>query len=325
MRVGRIRLLVQFLCFLLMIYGGLLLINLGRGLPAYTCVYVKHKAGLCFLYPLQRFLGLPFFLLLGQYGVLLLKYMGMFFLWVVVFNRAWCGWVCPIGFLQDLLTKIRGYLNVEPSRFSWITRDRYQSVKYILLVLLILLPIGIGNSFFGLPKLTSDLAVPFCQICPAKPLLPIFDGNFNHIFIDFSSNTRLVLSSLSMIILGLFFAASFLKSRFLCSYCPMSALASLFDKIGLLSLKKDSQKCTRCGNCARVCPMEIREVAEDRERTNMVTQDCMLCMRCIEACPEDNALRATFAGLTIFPSSAKGFLKRQGAFSKQLTSGSHGA
>jgi len=316
MRVDRIRLLIQFICFILMIYGGIFLIDFGRGLPILTCAYSKYRAGMCFLYPLQRFIGLPFFALLGQYGILLLTYMGMFFLWAIVLNTAWCGWVCPLGFLQDLLTELREFLGVDLSRFSWLNRDRYRSVKYILLVLLIILPIGVGNSVLGLPKLTGDLAVPFCQICPARSLLPMFDGNFSHILIDFSSGTKIVLSSLSMIILALLFTASFLKRRFLCSYCPMSALLSLFGKIGLLSLKKDGQRCTRCGNCSRVCPMEIREIAEEREKTNLVTQDCMLCMRCIEVCPEDYALRATFAGLTIFPSTAKGFLKRQGALKK---------
>jgi len=316
MRVDRIRLFVQFICFILMIYGGIFLIDFGRGLPILVCTYSKYRAGMCFLYPLQRFIGLPFFALLGQYGILLLTYMGMFFLWAIVLNTAWCGWVCPLGFLQDLLTKLREFLGVDLSRFSWLNRDRYRSVKYILLVLLIILPIGVGNSVLGLPRLTGDLAVPFCQICPARSLLPMFDGNFSHILIDFSSGTKIVLSSLSMIILALLFTASFLKRRFLCSYCPMSALLSLFGKIGLLSLKKDGQRCTRCGNCSRVCPMEIREIAEEREKTNLVTQDCMLCMRCIEVCPEDDALRATFAGLTIFPSTAKGFLKRQGALKK---------
>jgi len=114
MRVDRIRLLIQFLSFILMIYGGIVLINLG-----------KYSAGLCFLYPLQRFAGLPFFLLLGGYGILLLKYMGMFILWVIVFNTAWCGWVCPIGFLQDLLSKLRAYMNVDLSRFSWLVSKIY--------------------------------------------------------------------------------------------------------------------------------------------------------------------------------------------------------
>lgn len=226
-----------------------------------------------------------------------------------------------MGFLQDLLTKIRMYFKIDGTRFSWLTRKRYQSVKYVLLVLLILLPLGIGNSFFGLPKLSSDLSVPFCQICPAKPLLPLFNGDVGNIAIDFSSATGIVLSTLSMIILGLFFAASFLKRRFLCFYCPMSALLSLFEKVGLFSLKKDGQSCTRCGNCARACPMEIQEIADDRAHVKMVTQDCMLCMRCIEVCPEDNALRATFAGLTIFPSSADGFLKRQDIFKKEQIHG----
>lgn len=62
--------------------------------------------------------------------------------------------------------------------------------------------------------------------------------------------------------------------------------------------------------------MDIREIADDRVRKNMVTQDCMLCMRCVEVCPEKDALRATFLGITIFPSTPEGFLKRQEKINK---------
>jgi ferredoxin len=91
----------------------------------------------------------------------------------------------------------------------------------------------------------------------------------------------------------------------------MMAFLSLFDKIGLFSLKKDGQRCTRCGNCYRACPMEIRAIEEEKERTNLVTQDCILCLRCIESCPESKALTATFLGLPVLKASEEGFLKRQ--------------
>jgi ferredoxin-type protein NapH len=91
----------------------------------------------------------------------------------------------------------------------------------------------------------------------------------------------------------------------------MAALLSLFDRIGLVGLRKNGTACTRCGNCFRGCPMEIREIADLRDRRQMVTQDCMLCLRCIEVCPEDKALHATVLGFTVFSASAEGFLKRQ--------------
>ena len=188
--------------------------------------------------------------------------------------------------------------------------------KYALLMLLILLPAGIGNSIFGLPKFTGDLAVPFCQICPGKPLLSLFNGDTSYFGIDFSSFAKIILTTLSMVIFALFFSASFLTRRYLCSYCPMAALLSLFQKFGMISLKKEGGKCTGCGNCYRACPMDIREIEDEREKTNMVTQDCMLCMRCVEVCPENNALKATFLGMTIFPSTTKGFLMRQKKINK---------
>ncbi len=320
MKIDRIRLIVQFFLFLFFVYGGLLSLSIGSAIPTMTCIYAKYRGGFCFLYPFQRYLSVPWGTLFTSSLIMFLIYMGTFCIWAFVFNKAWCGWACPLGFLQDVLTKIREALDIDVSRFRWITRYRFTSVKYILLVLLILIPMGIGNSFFGAPKLSSDLAVPFCQICPGKPLIPLFHGDFSAIKIDFSNVTKVVLTVLSMGIAGLFLAGSFLKRRFLCAYCPMAAMLSIFDKIGLVSLKKKGDKCTRCGNCLRACPMDIVEIAQEKEKVNLVTQDCILCMRCIEVCPENDALRATICGKTVFRSSALGFLKRQQAIASKLSS-----
>ena len=61
---------------------------------------------------------------------------------------------------------------------------------------------------------------------------------------------------------GIFLVGSFVKKRFFCFFCPMSALQFLFSRIGLLRLIKDGDKCTRCGNCSRVCDVGIKEIAE---------------------------------------------------------------
>lgn len=86
---------------------------------------------------------------------------------------------------------------------------------------------------------------------------------------------------------------------------------SLFDRIGFIGLRKNNSKCTSCGTCARVCPMDIREVNLEEEKRNVLTQDCMLCFKCIENCPEDDALKATFLTKSFFHSSRKGLFLRQ--------------
>ncbi len=87
---------------------------------------------------------------------------------------------------------------------------------------------------------------------------------------------------------------------------------SLFDKLGFMGLRKKISKCTSCGICERVCPMEIREVYLEEEKKNVLTQDCMLCMKCVEHCPEDGALKVTYVTKNIFTSSRAGVFKRQG-------------
>jgi ferredoxin-type protein NapH len=312
MKVNRLRLAVQFFCFVILVYGGLWSIDMGNRMPTFTCAYMDDRGGGCFLIGFQHMLERPFSEFLGGAGIRLAKALGIVALWSIVLNKAWCGWVCPFGFLQDLMSKLRTFLSIDLSRFAWATRKRNKSIKYILLILLILIPLGIANSVFSMQTLPRDWSVPFCQICPARIILPIFNGDFSELHIDFSSNVKILLTSLGIVTTGLFFTTSFVKRRFLCSYCPMLAVLSLFDKIGLLTLKKDGQSCTRCGNCSRACPMEIREIEEEKTLTNLVTQDCTLCLRCVEVCPEENTLDARFCGISIFSSTKSGFLKRQG-------------
>lgn len=309
--MDRVRIWVQFFAFLFLTYGAFLGVSMGQSVPTMTCIYAENRGGSCFLYPFQRYLSLPWPMLFGAVFKSFLVYVGVFLLWGLVLGKAFCGWFCPLGFLQDLLTRLRMFLGVDGSRFRWHTRDRFQWIKYALLALLILLPMGMGNSIFGLPALSSDFAVPFCQICPGKPLAPLFHGELEHFAINFSTPVKLVFTSLSMIILGLFLAGGFVKRRYICAFCPMAALLSLFDRIGFLNLRKKGDACTRCGNCFRACPLEIREIADLRDRKHIVTQDCMLCLRCVEVCPEEKALEATFLGIAFFSASPEGFLSRQ--------------
>ncbi len=307
MNVQRLRFFVQLFFFVVLVYGGsLFALKIDSILPTFSCVFVDGNGGGCFLVSLQHQLARPLPAFLGSSGVMLLTTLGTVVVLAILLNKAWCGWICPFGFLQDLMTKLRNLLNIDLSRLSWLTSKRYRSVKYILLAFLVLVPLAIGN--LGLSR---DWTAPFCQMCPARPLMPLLEGNLSEFHIDFSSAPTMILTSIAILLVGLFFTASFINRRFLCSYCPMLAFLSLFDKVGLLSLKKDGERCTRCGNCYRACPMEIRAIEEEKEKTNLVTQDCILCLRCVESCPENKALTATFLGVPVLRASQEGFLKRQ--------------
>lgn len=301
----------QLVTFVLLVYGGYIGFDLGDKLPTFACVFNSEgRGGICYQGILQHDLNHPLAYFLGFGGVMFLISLSVFILWFLLLNKAWCGYVCPLGTMQDWITRIRSVLNIRYSEYRWRTRKGIQSIKYILLVLLILIPIGISNSLFGLGRLPKGLSMPFCRICPGRMLIPLFTGDYSQFYIDFSSNSGLVLTSLGMIVIGLFFVGAFVKKRFFCYFCPFSALLFLFSRGAALKLIKDGAKCTCCGDCYRACDLDIGEIADEVESIDLVTEDCTVCLKCVAACPEQGALKATFGGVPIFESTEAGFRKR---------------
>lgn len=308
--ISRFRFYFQITTFILLSYGGYWAINIGDQLPTFACVFGEARGGSCYLLGFQHQMATPFSRMFTGRGVTILVGLLTFVGFFILFNKAWCGFVCPLGTIQDWITRIRVRLGIRSAEYSNPTFNRLKLIKYLLLVLLILIPMAIGNSIAGLPKLNHDFGVPFCMICPGRTILPLFNGDYSQLAIDFSSKTKMVFSTLGLLITGLFFTGAFIKKRFICLFCPMSAFHYIFSRASLLRLTKDGGRCTRCGNCYRACDMGIRAIADDLEHRNIVKDDCMLCLKCVEACPEEKCLQVKFIGLPVFVSTEEGFFTR---------------
>jgi len=310
--VSRFRFIVQILTFFLFVYGGYFFIHVGQQLPTFACPYNAGSPGTCYLIAMQHGLHLTWEQLISYRGLAFFIGLLTFVLFFVTFNKSWCGFICPLGTLQDWITKVRKMTMTKFSRYDQLSFKRLKKIKYALLILIVLIPLGMSNSFFGLPKISHDMSAPFCQICPGRTVLPLFSGDTSQLFIDFRNPTTIIMSSLGMLITALFFVGSFLKKRFFCFFCPMSALQFLFSRVGVLRLTKVGENCTRCGNCYRVCDVGILEIAEDITSKNIVKDDCMMCFKCVEACPEENCLDVKVLNQKIFSSTEEGFFKRYG-------------
>ncbi len=237
MNLVRFRFWFQIVAFALIVYGGYIGLDLGDKLPTFACVFNgEGTGGKCYVGELQHDLKHPIDMFMGFAGYAFLISLGMFAVWFWALNKGWCGFVCPLGTMQDWLTMLREKSKIRYSEYSWANRGKIKSIKYILLILLLLLPVMIANSVFGLPKLPNGLSMPFCDICPGRMMIPAFTGHFNQFYIDFSSKTDMVMTALGMIITGLFLVGSFVKKRFFCYFCPMAALQYIFSKPALLKL-----------------------------------------------------------------------------------------
>lgn len=303
--IRRFRFWTQLLFFIIFIYGGYFAINLGTSIPIFSCGYDKEVGGMCYFLPLQHQLMRPTSVLFSFASISVLIGFLTFILWFIIFNKSWCGYACPLGTIQDWITGLRKKVGIRYSSYTQPQFDKLKKIKYFMLALVILAPLGVGAGFLG-----AEWRTAFCEICPARMITPLFVGDFSQWSLDFSTKSSIILTSLGLIITGLFLIGSFVKKRFFCFFCPMSAMHYIFSDVALIKLKKDGDKCTKCGDCYNVCDMQIKDIADDVKSKNILKDDCMLCLKCIAACPEEDALHVDILNMKIFTSTKTGFVKR---------------
>lgn len=240
-------------------------LNQGKGkyacVPGLNCYSCPAASGACPIGAFQAVVGSSKFSF--SYYIT-----GFLILIGVLLGRFVCGFLCPFGWLQDLLHKIPG------KKLSTKKLKPLRYLKYaVLLFAVVLLPalvvndVGMGDPFF-------------CKyICPqgvlegAIPLSAVNEG------------IRAALGSLftqKLIILIAVVVLSILFYRPFCKWiCPLGAFYALMNKVSLLGIKVDEHKCVSCGKCAKACKMDV-DITKSPNHT-----ECIRCGKCITACPTD--------------------------------------
>ena len=191
--------------------------------------------------------------------------LGILLLYGVILGRTVCGWLCPLGWIQELLHKIP----TPKIRKSTVTRA-LSWLKYVVLGLfVVILPLGYGLAY--------DLPLPaFCKyICPAGTLegamglLPANPGFFSMLGILFTRKFVILL------VIGL--ACIFCYRSFCRFLCPLGALYGLFSRFNVIGVKVDAGRCNHCGKCVRHCEMDVRRVGD---------HECIQCGKCVAQCSQ---------------------------------------
>ena len=206
---------------------------------------------------------------------------GILILFGVLLGRFVCGFLCPFGWIQQLLHKIPLPKIKIPKKPDKMLRG----LKYIVLILfVILLPMLAVNQFgLGSPW--------FCKwICPAGTLeggIPVLSANESlRNTIGFTFFWKAGLLAVTLI-------ASMLIYRPFCKYlCPLGAFYALFNRWSLTRMEIDENSCVRCNKCVRSCPMQV-EVLK-----NINSAECIRCGKCASVCPT-GAIDLRFGKITV--------------------------
>lgn len=209
----------------------------------------------------------------------ILGYLGALIVLCLLFGRMMCGFLCPMGYLQDIAWKVREIVHMEGIQRKEKLVEVFKIIRYLLLFV-----------FFGITFLGFD----FCKICPAKMTTQAFAGFSQAITIGYLFSI-------------LIFIMSFFMRRFWCNICPLGYFVGLFHKISLFRLEKDCKACTKCSACYESCPMRIKSIYTEDKKANVTTSECIFCGECIKKCPENNALAIAIGKKKFYVSSRKDF------------------
>lgn len=194
--------------------------------------------------------------------IILLVIVGMSF----VFKKAFCGWVCPVGFISEMVgnigDKLFGRRLKLPRLFDWPLR----SLKYLLLIFF-LYAVFVSMSSEAIRQFVES---PYNKIADIKML------EFFTEIDSFALWTIIILFVLSIVLRG-----------FWCRYlCPYGALLGFTSLLGPGKIRRDVNLCIDCGKCAKVCPSFIKV---DKVK-QVISDECSGCLDCVDVCPVKGAL-----------------------------------
>lgn len=317
--LGRVRFIVQIFMFIFLVYGGTMVGHyaadkISGSLPALSCAYDQKDAAYCVLIPTQHQLHhrvgdtlvniqqFSFKVLLP----LLFTFLS-FYAFFVFINKAFCGWVCPLGTFQELLYKLGRGIRLE-NRYALTPAQTYfvRPIKWLILVFFVFfLPLLAGLG------VTSDATGDaFCQICPSRILTTLATGDFEQLTINQASLGDWFFSAIRAALFGIIVVTALTLRQPFCRICPLLAFNAVFQSLSPMHLvKQPHDKCSKCGICHKACPMDIHEIWKE-SGTRAFHEDCTLCGRCAEFCPDDHVIQLKWAKWSVF-SSAREYYKRR--------------
>jgi len=216
----------------------------------------------------------------------------------VLIGKSLCGWICPFGFIQDLVN----YVKAKKMEVSPKTHDDLKSVKYLVLGITLFITLTFSLAKFLKVHGNYERAMgifayaPFTTVSPAETLfatLPKIVRNFSNAVVE-----KPVLDALAgildlpplfwvqlFILIGVLVLAAYIPRGWCKYFCPHGAIMAILNKFSFIGLKREPVRCVKgeCRECVKACPMQVRILEQPWEKFS--DPECIYCLKCVDVCP----------------------------------------
>lgn len=184
---------------------------------------------------------------------------GIFVVTSFIAGVFYCGWICPFGTLQELMTSLGKKFGIKQVRMPKVIQNYLKYSRYIFATLFMLL--------------TFDFIFQLLGLDPRSNLIALLTGNS--------------ISYISVSVLISFLLISLVFERPFCNYfCMEGAKYGLMSSFRFFTLSRNDKSCINCKKCDHICPMQI-EISKYDQVTSL---QCVNCLKCASSCPVENTL-----------------------------------
>ena len=209
----------------------------------------------------------------------------------LLLGRVYCSIICPLGVMQDVVSRVSGSRKKKKFRFSYSREVKW--LRYgVLGIFVIAIAAGIGSlvallapySSYG--RMVSNLLAPVYQ-CGNNALAYLAERADSYAFYEtdvwIKSATTFIIAAVTFVVVAVL---AWRNGRTYCNtICPVGTILGFLSRFSIFGITIDENKCNKCGLCSRKC----KAACIDGKTHNIDYSRCVACMDCIDTC-QHNAI-----------------------------------
>lgn len=230
----------------------------------------------------------------------------------LVWGRVFCGWVCPIGFLQEVFTSLpkaceglgkRAGL-IRPEGLARRTKQQIRFGSAAVLLVLVTVYFMLAGAVGGGQTMLQGIMVYWLMGLLVLTMLAVADPKWEvrlrsvryvaiilfctvvvvgvYVYAAFCVLFTNTIDTATIALFGGLLATTLILSQAWCRFlCPEGAVLSLLTTVSGWKINLDMGKCSGCNDCNDVCPVEAIDMGKVDEHS------CLYCCKCVDNCPTD--------------------------------------